>query len=395
MNIKIFFLALFLSITSQSVFAQWTDLSLNSSDHLSRIHMINDSSGFVNSVHSLHRTDSRGETWDTIYYGADIFILDFYFLDTQTGYLLLNTNSANKLYQTIDGGTNWSETGNAPGGKLFFTSPDNGYIQSSSFQHYSTIDGGSTWSSAATSHPSAAEGDISFPNDSVGYMAGWYPGGMAKTTDAGQTWTSNYDVGVECYDILFLNSDTGYVVGWWEAISKTVDGGTSWTNINYEPLSAIKFKAIDCFDSNNCYVVGDSGNVLFNTDGENFLTDPIPGKENLNGVAVTEKFCYAVGENGTIFRKEHTINSSINHSDLIKTIKVFPNPAKDVLTLQADDDIRLLTISIFDMNGKIVQTYPAFQRQLDITNIPAGYYLLKLASNQGKYVLKLSIKNGE
>ena len=63
---------------------------------------------------------------------------------------------------------------------------------------------------------------------------------------------------------------------------------------------------------------------------------------------------------------------------------LYPNPAKNVSTLQIPANSSLLNTpaTLFDVSGRMIRQYliTGQQQRLDLTNIPQGVYLLKLAN---------------
>lgn len=382
-----------LFLISQSVNAQWVDLSLDKRAELKRIQMLSDSVGYVNSNEVLYKTEDAALQWDTIFHEDQATIFDYHFIDSQMGYLIKNKNFKNTLMKTSNGGINWTEVGESPYGALFFTNETNGFLSSNSFAIHRTVDGGKSWIDPPGQQPSSAIGDLYFLNDSIGYVAGWYPGGIAKTTDAGKSWIKDYTIDVECYDIFFSDLQTGFIVGWWEAISKTEDSGNSWTRLYYDRSSQISFKAIDCLDNNHCYVVGDSASVYSSSNGSHFSPEPIPVSENLHGVDITDKYCFIVGDNGTVFRKEHNITSTTMESKPQAQISIFPNPTQHLFHIATgSNNIEIEKIELIDISGKLIQQFDSVNHTIDVSIIPSGVYFLSLEYEGNKITKKVVIK---
>ena len=62
----------------------------------------------------------------------------------------------------------------------------------------------------------------------------------------------------------------------------------------------------------------------------------------------------------------------------------FPNPVKDVLNIQTD--AKIAVVKIFDITGRNVLTTQ--QKQLDVSALPSGYYLLQVRFSQGQIATK-------
>lgn len=70
-------------------------------------------------------------------------------------------------------------------------------------------------------------------------------------------------------------------------------------------------------------------------------------------------------------------------------IAVYPNPAKDIVTISADSNLQ--SIQLYDIQGRLLQT--AFENNnstnFDMTNRTAGIYFLKVTTEKGTQVEKL------
>jgi len=74
----------------------------------------------------------------------------------------------------------------------------------------------------------------------------------------------------------------------------------------------------------------------------------------------------------------------------LSTIKIFPNPAKDILGIDGMDASSTKTISIVDMNGRVVQTTTTGNstHTWNIASLPAGTYYLLIDNKKKKTSLK-------
>lgn len=78
-------------------------------------------------------------------------------------------------------------------------------------------------------------------------------------------------------------------------------------------------------------------------------------------------------------------------AEVEKLTKLYPNPAHDVLTLHADNDV---TLRIVDLQGRTVllQTLPAGEQSVDIITLAKGSYLAVVSGAEGQTVRKLIIR---
>jgi hypothetical protein len=107
----------------------------------------------------------------------------------------------------------------------------------------------------------------------------------------------------------------------------------------------------------------------------------------------------ATGTNGSVaqgVQQPYEISevlSSPDFSELVKDLKIFPNPTTDVLTLSMSNATNLaLDYQIVDMNGKVILTQKSIGNETNITvsSFPSAIYFLKI-TNQNKEVKTFKI----
>jgi photosystem II stability/assembly factor-like uncharacterized protein len=128
-----------------------------------------------------------------------------------------------------------------------------------------TTDGGLTFDTVGTNLPSGTINNIFFLNNNTGYVVGASTLRLAKTTDAGLTWTVNlnppsatyYDVYSPNDTLIIITSTTGN-------IRRSTDGGATWATIasgQSFTIYKIAFK-----DPLNGWITGSAGKALYTTD---------------------------------------------------------------------------------------------------------------------------------
>jgi hypothetical protein len=78
----------------------------------------------------------------------------------------------------------------------------------------------------------------------------------------------------------------------------------------------------------------------------------------------------------------------------ISSVKIFPNPASDYLTIQLNRYAQNLTLDLFNSSGKLVREEKISSAQKidwDVTTIPIGSYLLKMQGNGTSYTMKIAV----
>jgi hypothetical protein len=87
-----------------------------------------------------------------------------------------------------------------------------------------------------------------------------------------------------------------------------------------------------------------------------------------------------------------TIDIVTGTADEVKTIVgAYPNPAKDHLTLEIPDHIIVHHNALVDTNGRVIVVFDPHARELNVTDIKAGIYYLKVETSAGKRTLKIAI----
>ncbi|WP_298222649.1 leucine-rich repeat domain-containing protein [Flavobacterium sp.] len=73
--------------------------------------------------------------------------------------------------------------------------------------------------------------------------------------------------------------------------------------------------------------------------------------------------------------------------DLDQSISVYPNPTTSKINIQADTDIQM--VSLYDVQGRVLQTVLGNQKVLDTVSQSNGIYFLKITTEKGSKVVKV------
>ena len=81
--------------------------------------------------------------------------------------------------------------------------------------------------------------------------------------------------------------------------------------------------------------------------------------------------------------------TAVNENGL--NVSVYPNPATDFVTIEADD---LLNVTIFDVSGRMIKSVPATGNalHLDLTDLKAGTYLISAKTRSTSSFVKSILK---
>ena len=165
----------------------------------------------------------------------------------------------------------------------------------------------------------------------------------------------------------------------------SITGGYVYTGETYPGLQGIYLFADYC---NNKIGLLDSAMEITYTnafDGEFFTTFG----EDVNG-----EIYIAGSVSGNVHRIIDTELSTPSFT--ASAFSVYPNPANDVVTIEAGNTILASNAAIYDISGKLLLHYPldaTAQNTLSIGELPSGLYLLQITDINGAgYNYKLAVK---
>jgi hypothetical protein len=91
-----------------------------------------------------------------------------------------------------------------------------------------------------------------------------------------------------------------------------------------------------------------------------------------------------------------SVTQPLSNSEFLDTkFSLTPNPAKDYITISNSENILLNSISITDLNGRIVKqnSYSNVTNvQVNISDLASGVYMMNITSDKGSVTKKI-IKN--
>lgn len=132
-----------------------------------------------------------------------------------------------------------------------------------------------------------------FLNSDTGFAAGSVvlnnvQGIVSKTTDGGATWT-NYqynDTSGSVNGMHFINSNTGFICGGTRVrVHKTTDGGVTWSDISNGLSGTNTYNAVFAVDENNIYLAFSTRRLYYTSNGgTNWSIITLPGTTGGNTV---------------------------------------------------------------------------------------------------------------
>jgi hypothetical protein len=80
-----------------------------------------------------------------------------------------------------------------------------------------------------------------------------------------------------------------------------------------------------------------------------------------------------------------------NNNYLLSKLSVFPNPAKNIVTIANDSNVIVNAIEMTDLNGRVVKSMKvnAAQTEVSVSDLAVGVYMMKITTDQGIATKKL------
>ena len=217
----------------------WQKITINWDYDFNSISFVNDTIGWVvGAFGKIIKTTDGGETWTEQYLSPTWTFTLVDFIDEENGWVI-EPYASGRLFITTNGGSSWEvKILNTPpyaikdfilideNNALFFCSKslrEGGILK--------TTDGGDSWSSIFDSNDNLFSAD-KFENSilSVGTR-----GIIVKSTNLGIDWlynSSKLDL-LYIWDASFINEDYAWLLIDFQKIYKSTDGGNNWSLVSY------------------------------------------------------------------------------------------------------------------------------------------------------------------
>ncbi len=148
----------------------------------SRIHFINNATGFILGVGLLEKTTNAGSTWIALGIPKYSNFNDFAILSQDTIWIAEDNSLIGGVFRTTNGGASWQQQlylGSQNPTNIYFYNKDIGFVAENTL--YKTTNSGQNWFPIS----GGGFGDMHFINATTGWKC---YGPMQKTTDGGVSW---------------------------------------------------------------------------------------------------------------------------------------------------------------------------------------------------------------
>jgi photosystem II stability/assembly factor-like uncharacterized protein len=217
----------------------------------------------------VYKSTDGGTSWAAATTGITSSTIDAVAVDPSNSLTVYAAGSGH-LYQTTNGGGNWTQLGQAVGTSAVMaigaTSPSTVYVGSSTGLLYST-NGGSSWNTPTTAPPAPVLSLAADPNNHQTAYAGT-SSGVYKTTDGGGAWNA-VNTGLPpatAVTSLAMTTTSTLYAATASGLFYSTNGGGNWTQITIGTVVATPLLvAVDA--APNVYVAFEGGGVAVGTNG--------------------------------------------------------------------------------------------------------------------------------
>ena len=362
--------------------------SLNNYFWFTDVSFANENAGYIlNQGNNLiFKTTDGGDSWIENYPGyylTKIFCFDSVNVFALSDYGIIKTTNGGLSWDYKDVGAGYSLL------DLFFTDVNTGYVVGYNGIIFKTTNSGNSWA-ALTSGTYYSLYAVYFADANNGWASGDF-GIILKTSNGGSSWTSQISGTTNLLNhIFFVDSENGYAVDQWNGIVKTTNGGTSW-NIYFTGLYGIR--DISFINKNDGVLIGGyQGEILLTIDaGINWVPQKSGTLNYLNAVSKAGNNWIVVGDYGTILKSTYNIVSVEKMDEYPTTYKLiqnYPNPfnpsTKISWQLPVGSHTKLI---VYDMLGNEVailvdEEKPAgtYEVEFEALHLSSGVYFYRIQS---------------
>ena len=237
-------------------------------------------------------------------------------------------------------------------------------------------------------------------------VVGTDDGNVQITTDGGLSWILVSDdlpllsvssVATDPFDASTIYvTYSGYAKNnYLPHILRSSDLGVTWTDIGSTlPESPINEIVIDPSLTDHYYVASDESVYFTDNGGDSWgilgIDLPLSIFADLDIHAENRELLAASFGRSMFSYELPTEQVSSTVDGLENSIKIFPNPTSDFITIDQADIGDIIEVMILDISGRMIKNVSAHLKTIDVSNLESGHYLLRLITEEGIVSKKFS-----
>ena len=403
---QVFLILLIISWTS--LYGQWITQHVSISQSLNGINVRPAGEGWVVGNNGIiYHLSNNGYQWETES-GLPITesFNDVCFVSQTDGWCVgtVNGSSNGKIYRRTDQGT-WEPLNTPANTRQLLAlscidgiSQNNHFLCAVGFSKEVLISPNSGFNLSPPLIPpptGSALRDVYFIDRNKGWAVGNI-GVITRTINGGSSWSDTLSTPSNewLYGVYFSDKNLGWVVGNEGTIWKTIDGGDSWIDQNPgQKITSARLHTITGIDDMNLIIVGVNGTVLLTSDGGD-TWNPVSGLiGDFNDVAMVDTENYwIVGDNGANYYSEGTIKFGADSIGADASFKIgteklisFETTFNSLVDLHYQSDADTIWTPV-------ILNYPASNGIFPWTmpTLPSTGYQLRIRSSQKQQVEAIS-----
>ncbi|HLP54904.1 MAG TPA: YCF48-related protein [Fluviicola sp.] len=413
-KLVILFLALLtggMSATAQN----WYQIPTGVTNKLNTIDFPSSTVGYIGGNDSLLlKTTDGGQTWNPVAFSGITFypngehFVKLQFITENIGFAAIGPYSGS--YKTIDGGLTWTAlplSGNLCFNQgMYFFDENNGMIGGSGCFQGELIDVlvNGIWYATVISDPSPLNSlnmitDIDF-RGSLG-LASSQGGRFLRTTNGGQTWdsiASPHGNSVPLLSIAIIDDTLCYagfdhMDGSGFGLLRSHDGGLTWSDETdmatffYPDYYGIHLAVNDrVYAGAKSYF--DQGGLIFTRNNGSWIYESVD-HAIYDFSSYGDSIVFGVGDSGYVVTNVPiNVLSTDDLTNEIMDFTVSPNPTDGKITFSTAFSENA-GYHVFTPEGKSVDAGTLSAQELDMTNFPAGTYIVRIRDHNSVFVARV------
>jgi len=339
----------------------------------------------------IFATDDNGNTWNSRSTGLPPGPVNALLQSGQNLYCGLGTG--NGIYKSADQGQTWLHSGLTRNIYALSELPGK-LLAGASDGIYSSTDNGASWWASDSGLPSSPQVFSLLPAGTE-VFAGLYNNGVYISADNGTSWTARNN-GLQGLTVGTLaKNDSSLFAGTYNGIYRSMDDGAHWTAVNYG-LQSLEINVL--LNTSNGILAGTFNGLYLSENNGNYWVNVSDGlaDKDINSVAVSGNTVFAGTNNNGVWSNLLSVISGVKETGNPKGILVFPNPARDRVTVASPDRGQTFDlVSIYNLLGNLVCSADpggVSRCTLDVSALPRGLYILVVSRAGTDQRMKLTVE---